>query len=33
LPDILHGAISYAHTGDDIDQLVSVIERYVTRSG
>jgi glutamate-1-semialdehyde 2,1-aminomutase len=33
LPDILHGAISYAHTGDDIDQLVSVTEQYVKRSG
>jgi glutamate-1-semialdehyde 2,1-aminomutase len=33
LPDILHGAISYAHTDDDIDRLVAVIERFVKRNG
>ena len=29
LPEMLHGAISYSHTDDDIKQLVSIIERYV----
>ena len=28
-PDNLHGALSYAHTDDDIDRLVSTIERFV----
>jgi glutamate-1-semialdehyde 2,1-aminomutase len=28
-PDMLHGAISYAHTDDDIEFLVSTIEKYV----
>lgn len=29
LPDMLHGAISYSHTDDDIEHLISTIERYV----
>jgi glutamate-1-semialdehyde 2,1-aminomutase len=33
LPDILHGAISYAHTDDDIGRLASVIARYVKENG
>jgi glutamate-1-semialdehyde 2,1-aminomutase len=32
LPDTLHGAISYSHTADDINRLVSVIERCVKRN-
>ena len=28
-PDMLHGAISYAHTEDDISHLTSTLERYV----
>jgi glutamate-1-semialdehyde 2,1-aminomutase len=28
-PEMLHGAISYSHTDDDINRLISVIERYV----
>ena len=28
-PDMLHGAISYAHTEDDISHLTSILERYV----
>jgi glutamate-1-semialdehyde 2,1-aminomutase len=30
-PDMLHGAISYAHTDDDIKFLVSTIEEYVSK--
>jgi glutamate-1-semialdehyde 2,1-aminomutase len=29
LPDMLHGAISYSHSDDDVERLVSTIERYV----
>jgi glutamate-1-semialdehyde 2,1-aminomutase len=29
LPDILHGALSYSHTDDDIERLISTIEWYV----
>jgi len=29
LPDILHGALSYSHTDDDIEKLIFTIERYV----
>jgi glutamate-1-semialdehyde aminotransferase len=28
-PDMLHGAISYAHSESDISNLTSTIERYV----
>ena len=28
-PEMLHGAISYSHTNDDINRLISIIERYV----
>jgi glutamate-1-semialdehyde 2,1-aminomutase len=31
-PEILHGAISYSHTEDDVKQLVSTIEEYVKNS-
>jgi glutamate-1-semialdehyde aminotransferase len=29
LPETLHGAISNAHTDDEIERLVSTIERFV----
>jgi glutamate-1-semialdehyde 2,1-aminomutase len=29
-PEMLHGAISYAHTEEDIENLVSTVERYVS---
>jgi glutamate-1-semialdehyde aminotransferase len=32
LPDVLHGAISYSDTADDINRLASVIERCVKRN-
>jgi len=28
-PEMLHGAISYAHTESDVSYLTSTIERYV----
>ena len=31
-PEMLHGAISYAHTEEDIENLVSTFERYVRAS-
>jgi glutamate-1-semialdehyde 2,1-aminomutase len=31
-PDILHGALSYAHTDDDIERLVSTIEQFVKQA-
>jgi glutamate-1-semialdehyde 2,1-aminomutase len=33
LPEMLHGAISFSHTEDDIERLVSTIERYVKENG
>lgn len=29
LPEILHGAVSYSHTDDDMERLVATVERYV----
>jgi glutamate-1-semialdehyde 2,1-aminomutase len=31
-PDMLHGALSYAHTDDDIGRLVSTVERFVKQA-
>jgi glutamate-1-semialdehyde 2,1-aminomutase len=31
-PDMLHGALSYAHTDDDIERLVSTVERFVKKA-
>jgi len=32
-PDLLRGSISYAHTGDDVELLISTVTDYVKRDG
>jgi len=29
-PETLHGAVSYSHTGEEIEQLIATVERYVS---